>query len=100
MLIWDIVIAPVLQESDMFMDALMTASTKKEPRKRKRRTSISKDSDTKKSDGANSVTGEQNTRESSSPSSSPQGGDERSPLAVKPEFKVNIKINYFNKQLN
>lgn len=37
--------APVLQESDIFMDALTASATaKKEPKKRKRRASVSKDS--------------------------------------------------------
>lgn len=77
----------VLQESDMFMDALTASTKNKEPRKRKRRTSISKDTDSKKSEGANADI----TRDGTSPpSSSPSGGDERSALSLKPEFKVNI----------
>ncbi|KAL3281396.1 hypothetical protein HHI36_004605 [Cryptolaemus montrouzieri] len=35
---------PVLQESDIFMDALTAATSKKEPKKRKRRPSVSKES--------------------------------------------------------
>ncbi|KAK0172318.1 hypothetical protein PV328_005653 [Microctonus aethiopoides] len=74
----------VLQESDMFMDALTASTKNKEPRKRKRRTSISKDTDSKKSEGANADI----TRDGTSPpSSSPSGGDERSALSLKPEFK-------------
>lgn len=39
------IIAAILQESDIFMDALAaSATTKKEPKKRKRRASVSKDS--------------------------------------------------------
>lgn len=89
----------ILQESDMFMDALTAASTKnKEPRKRKRRTSISKDSkegpDTKKVDTNNSS---ENNREHSPPLISPsatstasQKNDDK-PL-LKPNFKVNTMI--------
>lgn len=36
-------LAQVLQESDIFMDALTAATTKKEPKKRKRRPSVTKD---------------------------------------------------------
>ncbi|XP_034951043.1 serine/threonine-protein phosphatase 1 regulatory subunit 10-like [Chelonus insularis] len=78
----------VLQESDMFMDALTASTKNKEPRKRKRRTSVSKDGSTeaKKSEGANSVSGDHTARDSTPPPSSPQNTDERS-LSVKPEFK-------------
>lgn len=76
----------VLQESDMFMDALTASTKSKEPRKRKRRTSISKDgpSDSKKSDLTNADGG----HDSPSHPSSPQSADDRSPLVVKPNFKV------------
>ena len=79
----------VLQESDMFMDALMTASTKsKEPRKRKRKTSLTKDGpgDSKRNDPTgNNETGHESP---SQHGSSPQSTEERSPLVVKPNFKV------------
>lgn len=74
----------VLQESDMFMDAL-TASTKaKEPRKRKRRTSLSKDGppDPKKQEVQNEG------RDTTPPPTSPVSSDEKSPVVVKPNFKV------------
>ncbi|XP_067001508.2 serine/threonine-protein phosphatase 1 regulatory subunit 10 isoform X1 [Anabrus simplex] len=67
-----------LQESDMFMDAL-NASSKKEPRKRKRRISISKEgSDAKKETG---------NKEETTPPSSPIGDEIRSPPLVKPTLK-------------
>ncbi|XP_008547157.1 uncharacterized protein DDB_G0284459 [Microplitis demolitor] len=77
----------VLQESDMFMDALTASTKNKEPRKRKRRTSVSKDgsNDTKKSDSNNSVA-DQGTRDTTPPPTSPTH-DDRSPVSMKPEFK-------------
>lgn len=89
----------VLQESDMFMDALTAASTKnKEPRKRKRRTSLTKDGppEVKKSESSNS----ENNRDTSPPLTSPttanavttsQKTDEKTLL--KPTFKV--LLNFF-----
>ncbi|KAJ8681053.1 hypothetical protein QAD02_016840 [Eretmocerus hayati] len=82
----------LLQENDMFMDALTASATKsKEPRKRKRRTSITKDgpSDPKKTENAN---GENNgTSPPSSPISSPpaanKDADDKSLIALKPTFK-------------
>lgn len=76
-----------LQESDVFMDAMLAANTMKEPRKRKRKASISKDSgpsDPKRETGGNN-----------SPSNSPKC-DESSPSSVKPTFKVTIFLKYFN----
>jgi len=74
----------MLQESDMFMDALTASTKSKEPRKRKRRASITKDgsSEAKKQ--------ETNAdRESTSPLASPSN-EEKSPVALKPNFKVNM----------
>lgn len=80
----------------MFMDALMTASTKsKEPRKRnKRRASLSKDSgsDSKKLDLASSDGHDSPTQNPLSP----QAAEDRSPIAVKPNFKVSRNfLNFF-----
>lgn len=77
----------VLQESDMFMDALTASTKSKEPRKRKRRASITKDgsSESKKQDTANA-----DNRESTPPPASPSNVEEKSPVALKPNFKVNI----------
>lgn len=71
-----------LQESDVFMDAMLAANTMKEPRKRKRRISTSKDSG--HSDAKKEAVG-------GSPSHSPKGED-TSPSSIKPTFKVIIKI--------
>lgn len=75
----------MLQESDMFMDALTASTKSKEPRKRKRRTSITKDgsSEAKKQEIANI-----DNRESTPPPASPTN-EEKSPVALKPNFKVN-----------
>lgn len=77
----------VLQESDMFMDALTASTKSKEPRKRKRRTSITKDgsSEAKKQETANA-----DIRESPPPPASPTNAEEKSPVALKPNFKVII----------
>ena len=74
----------MLQESDMFMDALTASTKSKEPRKRKRRASITKDgpSETKKQEIVNS-----DNRESTPPPS-PSNVEEKSPVALKPNFKV------------
>lgn len=79
----------VLQESDMFMDALTASTKSKEPRKRKRRTSITKDGPTeaKKQETANS-----DNRDVTPPPTSPPSADEKSPVVVKPNFKVYIII--------
>uniref|UniRef100_V9IAH3 Uncharacterized protein n=1 Tax=Apis cerana TaxID=7461 RepID=V9IAH3_APICE len=76
--------AMVLQESDMFMDALTASTKSKEPRKRKRRTSITKDGPTeaKKQETANS-----DNRDVTPPPTSPPSADEKSPVVVKPNFK-------------
>lgn len=82
------VLAMFLQESDVFMDAMLAANTMKEPRKRKRKGSISKDSgssDPKRESGGNN-----------SPASSPKGGDESSLSCVKPTFKVIIFLKYLH----
>jgi hypothetical protein len=76
-----------LQESDLFVNALI-ASTKKEPCKRKRRTSSSKDGPEAKK-GA--VTGkEKDTNKESTPPTYPTNNNEdnRSPPIVKPLPKV------------
>ncbi|XP_069697573.1 serine/threonine-protein phosphatase 1 regulatory subunit 10 isoform X2 [Periplaneta americana] len=70
-----------LQESDMFMDAL-TASTKKEPRKRKRRTSSSKDGPDAKKELATGKEDDLST-ESTQPGS-PTSEDNKSPPIVRP----------------
>lgn len=81
--------AMILQESDMFMDALTAASTKnKEPRKRKRRTSISKDAgpEVKKLD-----TSSENNRDHSPPLNSPSVASSQKnedKALLKPNFKV------------
>ncbi|XP_035740878.1 serine/threonine-protein phosphatase 1 regulatory subunit 10-like [Vespa mandarinia] len=74
----------MLQESDMFMDALTASTKSKEPRKRKRRTSITKDgsSDVKKQEIINA-----DSREITPPPTSPSSTDEKSPVVVKPNFK-------------
>lgn len=78
-----------LQESDMFMDAL-TASTKaKETKKKKRRTSLSKDGgpESKKQDTEN----HRDRDGSSSPTSPPHSHkdiDDKSILASKPTLNV------------
>lgn len=75
----------------MFMDALTASTKSKEPRKRKRRSSLSKDdkADSNKKLDGNTVS---DTKETSPPpSASPTGGDERSPLSIKPEFKVIVQ---------
>jgi hypothetical protein len=84
----------LLQESDMFMDALTASTKSKEPRKRKRRTSITKDglSDSKKIELGNN----EHNRDASSPPSSPtsppshsgSNKDDKSLLSLKPAFKV------------
>ncbi|XP_029170568.1 serine/threonine-protein phosphatase 1 regulatory subunit 10 isoform X2 [Nylanderia fulva] len=73
----------MLQESDMFMDALTASTKSKEPRKRKRRTSITKDgsSEAKKQEIANT-----DNRESTPPPS-PTNVEEKSSVALKPNFK-------------
>lgn len=77
--------ASFLQESDMFMDAL-TASTKKEPRKRKRRTSSSKDGPEAKKEP---LTGkEEDSNKDSTPPSSPTNANGESPPIVRPLLKV------------
>ncbi|XP_036139785.1 serine/threonine-protein phosphatase 1 regulatory subunit 10 isoform X2 [Monomorium pharaonis] len=74
----------MLQESDMFMDALTASTKSKEPRKRKRRASITKDgsSEAKKQEIANA-----DNRESTPPPTSPSSAEEKSPVALKPNFK-------------
>ncbi|XP_076247567.1 phosphatase 1 nuclear targeting subunit isoform X2 [Calliopsis andreniformis] len=67
----------VLQESDMFMDALTASTKSKEPRKRKRRTSITKDGPTANNDN----------RDVTPPPTLPPSADEKSPVVVKPNFK-------------
>jgi protein phosphatase 1 regulatory subunit 10 len=88
--------ASFLQESDMFMDAL-TASTKKEPRKRKRRISSSKDGpETKKEP----VTGkEDDANKESTPPSSPfnSNEDNKSPPIIRPLLKVSNMTNELSK---
>lgn len=81
----------MLQESDMFMDALTASTKSKEPRKRKRRTSVTKDgsSEAKKQEIANNA----DNRESTPPPGSPSNADEKAPVALKPNFKVNIFRN-------
>ncbi|XP_011882568.1 PREDICTED: serine/threonine-protein phosphatase 1 regulatory subunit 10 isoform X2 [Vollenhovia emeryi] len=73
----------VLQESDMFMDALTASTKSKEPRKRKRRASITKDGSTeaKKQETANA-----DNRESTPPPASPTIVEEKS-VVLKPNFK-------------
>lgn len=87
-------LAMVLQESDMFMDALTASTKSKEPRKRKRRTSITKDGPTeaKKQEIANT-----DNSESTPPPSSPSNVEEKSPVALKPNFKV-MQTNFKNAQ--
>lgn len=72
----------------MFMDALTASTKSKEPRKRKRRISITKDgtSESKKQEIANAE-----NRESASPPASPSNAEDKSPVALKPNFKVNAQ---------
>ncbi|XP_049788424.1 serine/threonine-protein phosphatase 1 regulatory subunit 10-like [Schistocerca cancellata] len=72
-----------LQESDMFMDAL-NASTKKEPRKRKRRISNSKDVPEPKKDGTGK---DEECSRDTTPPESPVPDENKSPPIVKPTFK-------------
>lgn len=71
----------------MFMDALTASTKSKEPRKRKRRTSITKDgsSEAKKQETANA-----DNRDSTPPPASPTNTEEKSPVVLKPNFKVII----------
>lgn len=82
--------AMMLQESDMFMDALTASTKSKEPRKRKRRTSITKDgsSEAKKQETANA-----DNCESTPPPASPTNVEEKSSVALKPNFKVIISVS-------
>ena len=76
-----------LQESDVFMDALTAANTK-EPRKRKR-----KPSTTKETNGpVESKKETQSTDGSTTPPSSPVQNEKSPPLVIKPTFKVHILI--------
>jgi hypothetical protein len=75
----------VLQESDMFMDALTASTKSKEPRKRKRRTSLTKDGSTE-AKKQEIITND--NRESTPPPSSPSNAEEKSAIALKPNFKV------------
>lgn len=77
----------VLQESDMFMDALTASTKSKEPRKRKRRTSITKDGPT---EAKKQETASNDNRDVTPPPTSPPSADEKSPVVVKPNFKVYI----------
>lgn len=72
-----------LQESDMFMDAL-NASSKKEPRKRKRRISNSKDVPEPKKDGTGK---DEESLRDTTPPESPVHDENKSPPIVKPTFK-------------
>ncbi|XP_066583209.1 uncharacterized protein [Prorops nasuta] len=74
----------VLQESDMFMDALTASTKSKEPRKRKRRTSITKDGPSEVKKQENSGT---ENRDITPPPSSPISADEKSPIVLKPTLK-------------
>ncbi|XP_048265032.1 serine/threonine-protein phosphatase 1 regulatory subunit 10 isoform X2 [Bombus terrestris] len=74
----------VLQESDMFMDALTASTKSKEPRKRKRRTSITKDGPT---EAKKQETASNDNRDVTPPPTSPSSADEKSPVVVKPNFK-------------
>ncbi|XP_031843863.1 phosphatase 1 nuclear targeting subunit isoform X2 [Nomia melanderi] len=74
----------ILQESDMFMDALTASTKSKEPRKRKRRTSITKDGPT---DAKKQETATNDNRDVTPPPTSPPSADEKSPVVVKPNFK-------------
>lgn len=85
----------VLQDSDMFMEALTASTKSKEPRKRKRKPSITKDglAESKKQD-----TGNTDNRESTPPPSSPSNAEEKS-VVLKPNFKVNV-LNMQNKLIS
>ncbi|XP_076281123.1 phosphatase 1 nuclear targeting subunit isoform X1 [Lasioglossum baleicum] len=74
----------ILQESDMFMDALTASTKSKEPRKRKRRTSITKDGPT---EPKKQETATNDNRDVTPPPTSPSSADEKSPVVVKPNFK-------------
>lgn len=94
----------MLQESDMFMDALTASTKSKEQRKRKRRISITKEgsSEAKKQE---TITAE--NPESTPPPASPSNPEDKSPVTVKPNFKVKyirrifeIYVLFFNKEEN
>ncbi|XP_014610614.1 PREDICTED: serine/threonine-protein phosphatase 1 regulatory subunit 10 [Polistes canadensis] len=74
----------MLQESDMFMDALTASTKSKEPRKRKRRTSITKEGSTDLKKQELSIS---DNREITPPPTSPSSIEEKSPVVVKPNFK-------------
>ncbi|OXU20592.1 hypothetical protein TSAR_004381 [Trichomalopsis sarcophagae] len=77
----------------MFMDALTASTKSKEPRKRKRRTSITKDgpTDPKKSTDNGAANDQVSSSPVSSPATSPthtgKDADDKSLLALKPTFK-------------
>ena len=85
-----------LQESDMFMDALTASTKSKEPRKRKRRPSLTKDGpiELKKNELATGNEGATSPPPTSSPISSPTHADiskdvdDKAILSLKPTFKV------------
>ncbi|XP_043488157.1 serine/threonine-protein phosphatase 1 regulatory subunit 10 [Polistes fuscatus] len=74
----------MLQESDMFMDALTASTKSKEPRKRKRRTSITKEGSTDLKKQELNIS---DNREITPPPTSPSSIEEKSPVVVKPNFK-------------
>ena len=87
----------VLQESDMFMDALTASTKNKEPRKRKRRTSLSKDGppEGKKLESCNSDNNLDISPSVTSPSIVTHKNEDKALL--KPTFKVLLKlINLFH----
>jgi len=75
----------VLQESDMFMDALTASTESKEPRKRKRRTSLTIRMSLQKLRNTRCTN---DNRESIPPPSSLSNAEEKSPIVLKPNFKV------------
>ncbi|KAK3919052.1 Serine/threonine-protein phosphatase 1 regulatory subunit 10 [Frankliniella fusca] len=87
--------ASVIQESDFFMDALTAANAKREPRKRKRRTSGSKDdskeeptSPTGTTPGAGAAPAPAAGEDGSvTPTASPSSSPERPAVEAKPVFK-------------
>jgi len=80
----------------MFMDAL-NASTKKEPRKRKRRTSSSKDGSEAKKEP---LTGkEEESNKDSTPPGSPTNANDGSPPIVRPLLKVSSMAKWLKEVL-
>ncbi|XP_023024330.2 uncharacterized protein [Leptinotarsa decemlineata] len=74
----------LLQESDLFMDAITAATTKKEPKKRKRRPSVTKDA------SPQSPSSSPSREQPQTPTSPTQTGANTSPLGLKNIAPINF----------